>query len=300
MIQTNTYTKDKRKPIREIYNSFEKPNEKKWNKKIIYLQKTEINKEKIELPILAFETKRKGKALWLIAGIHGEEPAGPNAISENIPFLNKLAKKIPIILMPLCNPSGYARNWRYPYSRNFKKGKRVISVGDSEHFLLNSSGKSRRKKPLCEESKRITEYVLEKIKSYPPVLVLDFHEDKSQTKSYIYSQGILGSEDPIAKEIVKMLKKMGLNPKESGKTIFNQDIQGGIVSNVKDGSIDEFLASKKIIIHGKITKKPNAKSVVVIETNTMKNPIKKRIKTHSEILKRAEKFFKMAEKIKEI
>jgi len=297
MISANTYAKDKRKPIDKIYHSFEKLKKTKWNKKIIYLQKTEINKKKIEFPILAFETKKKGKALWLIAGIHGEEPAGPNAISENISFLNKLAEKIPIVLLPLCNPSGYARNWRYPYLKRFSKNKKIISVGDSEHFLLNSAGNPRKKKPSCEESFKITKYILKKINSYFPVLVLDFHEDKSQSKSYIYSQGILGDEDPVAREIVKILKKRGFNLKKSGKTIFNQDVQEGIVSNVKDGSIDELLASDKIIIKNKIIKKPSAKSVVVIETNTIKIPIKKRIKAHSEILKNSKRFFEIAEKI---
>jgi hypothetical protein len=38
--------------------------------------------KKIALPIIALRTPKKGKALWVISGIHGEEPAGPNAISD--------------------------------------------------------------------------------------------------------------------------------------------------------------------------------------------------------------------------
>ena len=51
------------------------------------------NKRKF-LPILAFRTRLKGDALWIISGIHGEEPAGVNAIAKNVRYLNKLAKRI--------------------------------------------------------------------------------------------------------------------------------------------------------------------------------------------------------------
>ena len=291
-----TYSKDKRKPIRELYNSFSELEKIRWAEKIIYVQKEKISGSDIRLPILGFRTKKKGRAVWIIAGIHGEEPAGPNALAENINFLNKASKDIPIVLLPLCNPIGYIKNWRYPYSK-IKNNK---SVGDSEHLLLNlKTLKPRRKKATCKEADKITKFILEIFRKYPPILVLDFHEDKSKTPTYIYSHGSLDNWDPIAIKIVKMLKKRGFKIRDSGKTIFGQKIINGIVSNVKDGSIDELFASKKIF-YKKIIRGPSAKSIIVIETNVGKTPLSKRIKMHSEIIKRIKEFFNMAKGIEKI
>ncbi len=295
-----TYSKDNRLPITKIYSSYSKLKKTRWKKTRILRRNIVINKRKIKLPIFAFRTKKKGKALWLIAGVHGEEPAGPNAIAKNINYLNKISKQIPIVLFPLTNPAGYIRNWRYPYLKKYKKNKTSISVGDSEHYLIdaNNSEKPRKDKPSCKESEKITKYALKYSKKYPPVLVLDFHEDLSQGNAYVYSQGILGTSDPVAKEIVKILKKRKFRICEKGTTRFGQQIVNGVVSNINDGSIDELLASKKIIVNKKIKTGPFAKSVLVIETNIVKMPLKKRVKAHSQIIRSARKFFNIAKKIR--
>ena len=212
-----------------------------------------------------------------------------------------IPKKIPIVILPLCNPAGYVKDWRYPNRKTRSKKIEVISVGDSEHLLpdLRNRKKARKNKPSCNESDCITSFVIRTVKDYKPVLVLDFHEDKSSTGVYIYSQGRLGEKDPIAKKVVSIIKKSGFKFYKKATTDFNQKIIGEIVSDVNDGSIDELLASKEIMLDKKIKRGPYAKSVIVIETPIIGIPLKKRVKAHSKILRSSKKFFKMAEKIEE-
>jgi len=294
-----TYSKDKRSSIENIYKSLSKLKKGKWTKTNLYNKEVVFEGKKFFLPILSFKTKKKGPALWIISGIHGEEPAGPNAIIKNINLLNRLSKEIPIVLLPLCNPKGYALNWRYPDMKRAKKNRPVKSVGDSEHLLprVEDPLKPRIKKPVCKESDKITKFVLKNFEKYPPMLVLDFHEDKSDKGCYIYSQGKLRERDPIAREIVRILRKKKFKMTETGTTRFNQEISDGIVFEVNDGSIDELLSAPRIIKWGK-KNGPNARSVIVIETPTIRIPLKKRVNAHSTILKNSKRFFHIAKGIK--
>lgn len=294
-----TYKKDNRKPLQYLYESYFNLKNRGWILEDIFVQKDRIRNDEFFLPIISLRTKNKGKALWIISGIHGEEPAGPNAISKNIKFINKLKKKIPIVIFPLCNPKGYRRNWRYPErkvaSRNHKLNK---SVGSSVHLLPQSknSKKPVRKIPDTKEAGAITEKVIKLLKYYPPLLTIDLHEDESRTRPYIYSQGKFGRYDPIAKEIIKILLRNKMPLKLEGRTRFNQSIKEGIVDEVSDGSIDELLAKERIIVNNRILKKPSAKTVIVVETTVHNIPLKKRVKVHSKIIKSIPKFWNMAKK----
>lgn len=294
-----TYKRDKRKPIEEIYNSFSKLGEN-WIGEVIAYQKADSGKNKSTLlPMVGFRTKNKGNAIWIIAGIHGEEPAGVNALAKRLSFLNRVGKKIPMVILPLCNPSGYWRNWRYPNRKKMSKSGNPGSVGDSEHYLfdLERPNKPREKEPLSKVAGILSAYVLSISKKYRPFLVLDLHEDASKRKIYIYSQGRLGANDPIARQIVNILKKRGLRIYEKGETSFGQKINGGIVSNVHDGSIDELLSSRYIIKGKRRMKGPYARSVIVVETNTVGIPLPKRIKVHLKILDKIKKFYKISKSI---
>jgi hypothetical protein len=298
----STYKKDGRMPITEIYRKLSRLKESRWIKETLYCQRVDLKENKRKsLPILAFRTRLKGDALWLIAGIHGEEPAGPNAIAKHVRYLNKLAKRIPIVLLPLCNPSGYRRDWRYP---TLKRKPRINyqldipSVSASEHFLIDEkTGKAQAKHPINKESDEISSYVVQHAENYPPLLVLDFHEDESAKKQYIFSQGKLRVYDPIARKIVNILKKQGFRFYERGETSEHEKIVKGVVSDIKDGSIDELLSAEKIIVNGVIKKGPDAKSVVVIETKTIDVPLKKRVKAHSYILKSSKEVYTLAKDI---
>lgn len=294
-----TYKKDGRMPIIGVYKKLSRLKDSLWIKEVLCSQRVDLKENKRKfLPILAFRTRNKGDALWIISGIHGEEPAGPNAIAKNIRYLNKLAKRIPIVLLPLCNPSGYRRDWRYPTQRRISNPKTDPSVGSSEHYLIDEkTGKAQVKKAVNKESEELSSYIVQHSEDYKPLLVLDFHEDESAKKQYIYSQGKLKVYDPIARKIVNILKKQGFKFYEKGKTAFNEKVIKGVISNIKDGSIDELISSEKIIVDGQIKKGPDAKSVIVIEIKTIDVPLKKRVKAYSYILKSCKGIYSLAKEI---
>jgi len=103
---------DGRKPIGELYSSFLELQKSGWILDTIVYSKGEWMNKEVSLPIIALRTPKAGKSFYVLSGVHGEEPAGPNAISEQktIEYLARLGKKIPIVLLPLCNPLGYLRN----------------------------------------------------------------------------------------------------------------------------------------------------------------------------------------------
>jgi len=296
MKKVRTYSLDKRKPIEELYDSYAGLAKNGWLSDIIYLQPDEVSGQKISLPILCYRTPKKGKALWLIAGIHGEEPAGPNAIAENIAYLNLLKNRgIPIVVLPLCNPKGYRKNWRYPLRKKISRNDKLnISVGSAIHVLPSRENpkKPRQNKPECLEADAIISYILKVFPQYPPRLSIDLHEDESITAPYIYSQGMLGAEDPIAKKIAKLIGKKFLL-KQTGRTQFGEFIREGIISWTRDSSIDEFLAADKIIVKGKDVNGPAARTVVVAETPIPEISLKRRVAVHGNIIRSLNKFWKM-------
>ncbi|MEK6875650.1 MAG: hypothetical protein AABX30_03125 [Nanoarchaeota archaeon] len=293
--------KDGRIGIFQAYNKIlDFAKKKKWILEIIGWQETFIaGGRKIKLPILILKSSNEGSALWLISGIHGEEPAGFNAIIKNLNFLDELRKKsIPIVVLPLCNPSGYLKNWRYPhYKYDSRDERRVKSVGDSEHVLLSldKPNKPREKIPSLKESENISDAVIKSSRLYPPILVFDMHEDKSSSiGTYIYSHGVLGAADPVARYIVKFLLRNNIIIQLYGKTRFGERIIDGVAHELYDGSIDELLSSRRIFYKNRIIRGPSAKSVVVIETPT-RITLQSRIRIHSRILKNLEKFWDMTD-----
>ena len=82
-----------------------------------------------DLAIRAWRTQARGEALWIIAGIHGEEPAGPNAIASNLTTLVQLAKDgVPMVVIPLANPKAYRSNRLLPGIRQSLTGARVATA----------------------------------------------------------------------------------------------------------------------------------------------------------------------------
>lgn len=281
-----TFDKDDRKEIGRLYDSYltlaKKPG---WTSDIIFNQEITVEGGKTaKLPIISIRTKRQGEAVWLVSGIHGEEPTGPNTIANNIDLFENLEKKgTPVVVLPLCNPSGYVRDWRYPNERrNWKEGR---SVGDSEYLLpdIKNPTKARAEHPSCPEAKAITSYVIKYFEKYPPKISIDLHEDEALSKSYIYSQGVAGVNDPIAKRIVSLLKSI-IPIQIGGKTRFDEKVVNGIVLSVNDGSIDELFASDKIIVGGNIVSKVAAISSIVVETPTINVKLSKRMDAHQKVI----------------
>ena len=295
-----TFIADGRMPLEKIYKACLNLPKNNWDRRVVYTERIKLkNGQKVDAPILSFFTKKKGQAFWIIAGIHGEEPAGPNALAKNIKIINDLANKdIPAVFLPLCNPKGYWRDWRYLDSRRGKRGK-GSSVGDSEHLLLSFNKKNRpcRKIPKSRQADALTKEVINLSKTHPPLITINFHEDELvKEEHYIYSQGKDGFTDPIVREIVRMFQKNGFKFIKGGKKWFGENIKDGVIHGIHDGSIDELLSAEKIFINGKITKKPAAKTVIVVETPVKNTPIEKRVKTDELIIKSFENLWRIRNK----
>lgn len=176
--------------------------------------------------------------------------------------------------MPLMNPYGYNIDWRYfNEKRDWRKGK---SVSDSEHYLPNSLLPviPRRFTPSSELAGNVTKWVLEKSEIHKPFLVVDHHEDEVRDtifwdKNYLYAYA--SGERSVIKPICDLfkdtiLKETGVSMQVGGRTRFLERIEDGWVINARDGSVDELLSSKNIIVGGRRTTKDAAKATFVIET----------------------------------
>ncbi|MFZ5392492.1 MAG: hypothetical protein ACOZAR_04880 [Patescibacteria group bacterium] len=269
-----------------------------FEEKIIFKERFKnSNGKDITLPSLCFTSKIPGPALWLIAGIHGEEPAGPNAIANKIRQIGSLSAKIPIVVMPLCNPKGYYLGWRYPNQAKFSKDTIGQSVGDSEYLLPNNQNQPdypREKQPSCWQSEALTKHILKISNYFPPILSLDLHEDNMLDQGYIYSQGEKSDHDPVAREIVKILTLSHYPLHLSGKTRFDQIIDNGVIGKNPDGSIDELLAATTIFINKQTTSGPSAKSVIVVETSAQNQLLSQRQLAHELLLDHLEELWKIA------
>lgn len=285
-----TWTGDGRLPLETLYASMERmARSNLWEMETVFTDGG--------LPTRVLHTRCKGPALWLIAGIHGEEPAPPGAVHRSWDKIDALARKgIPLVVFPLCNPTGYSRNWRYPNAEKYSATTPGHSVGDSDHLLAGPDGNARVVRPTSAQAAALTRKVLELAREYPPVLWVDLHEDNLLEKGYVYSQGPMGSQDKAAKAVIGKMLEMEYPVILSGTTRFGEPIVQGLVAGVKDGSIDELIASEKVILDGKLQDGPAARSVLVVETSSMGMPLEKRIRVHSTIIEMLDELFAIANK----
>jgi len=282
---TGTFA-DGRAPIESLYRTYLQLVQVGWKLEII--AESQPAGTDHELPIIALRSPQSGPAVWIMAGIHGEEPAGPNAIAAAIGDIAALGEKRPVVLMPLLNPQGYARNWRYLNVATYTKEIEGQSVGDSSHLLPDAEkpGAARAAAASSTEAAAITRFVVEMSASYPPVYSLDHHEDNLIDEGYVYSQGTKGATDPLAIEAVAVLRASGVPIKMGGKTRFDEDISGGIIGPVVDSSIDELMSSREIVRDGRLLPGPAARTVLVFETPAAALTIEKRIAAHLALVRR--------------
>ena len=267
---------DGRRPVEALYAAFLSLVNEGWSLEVI--AGSQPAGTAAPLPIIALSSPQRGPAVWILAGIHGEEPAGPNAIAEAIRDIAALGRKRPVVLMPLLNPQGYARNWRYLNVPVYAESVDGQSVGDSSHLLPSSEdpGRARSAAPSSAEAGAITGFILRQRADYPPEASIDLHEDNLIHAGYVYSQGARGADDPLAREAVAVLKEAGVPIQQGGMTRFDEPIAGGIIGPVTDSSIDELMSSPGV----------GAKTVLVFETPAAALPIEKRIAAHAALLRR--------------
>lgn len=289
---------DGRAALLDLYEKYRELEEKfGWTSEIIY----SIRIENVEVPVYCFLSPKRGKSLWLLTGIHGEEPAGPNAVFRQIDLIGKLGQTIPMVVMPLLNPAGYYRNWRF---HNVERSLERLNVTDCRHLVDDpkNPGKPVLEKPVHEIADIFTKYVLELLKSYPPLVYFDLHEDELLPEGYVYSQGSMEAHDPVAVKTVELLVSEGMPLKMSGATRFaGEKITNGIVTDgagkrVRDGSIDEFMANETYIDEqGRVESKPFARTSIVPETSASgKLTLEDRIRAQEAIVKNLGELWQMA------
>ncbi len=311
-----TFKEDGRAPIEVLYHSYyELVRKYGFTVEIVFNQVTQIpNNENVFLPILCFKSPKKGPAFWLISGIHGEEPAGPNKIAEEINNLGRLGQQIPMVIMPLCNPKAYTMDWRYwNEHRNWHVGK---SVGAAEHLLpeiwprRDGTIRPCKMEASCAAAECLCETILRVSKDYPIVLWIDDHEDEDIRKirrlshkhleasqPYIYSAGMLGENDPVAREIVNLLHGNGRHVLHyNGRTRFNEKIEDGVVADPFDYSLEHLVVSNLVwsLLKGEFVNKDFATTAIVVESQVSGFSLEERLQLRDRIYYDFDLFFLMA------
>jgi hypothetical protein len=277
---------DGRAPVTELYAAYESLTRRGWSLDVVAESAPEGTTG--PLPIIALRSPTSGPAVWILSGIHGEEPAGPNAIAASIEDIARLGSRRPVVLMPLLNPQGYARGWRYLNVPVYSESIDGHSVGDSSHLLpdAQSPGAARAASPSSAEADAVTRYILARSAGYPPEVSIDLHEDNLIHEGYVYSQGARGAADPLAIEAVAVLRDHGVPIKAGGTTRFDETIDGGIIGPVTDSSIDELMSAATVIADGQARPGPRARTVLVFETPAAALPLERRVAAHAALLRR--------------
>lgn len=290
-----TIATDGRMPLSDIYAAMDGLLKHKdgWHRDLVHMLQVQgmvANSLVGALAVDCLRTDVKGKALWIIGGVHGEEPAGPMAIARRMSFFEELRREgLPIVLLPMLNPAGYFRDWRYPDGARWGDGGN--SVTDCDHVLptLSDPAKSVSAQPSSAAAGEIIAYVLKLIQDYPPHLVLDFHEDlwaegDLHSNPYIFSQGEKGKEDPVAHAVVDILLEMGMKLQMTGRTCWDEEIDRGVVSAEDDRSVDDLLARGGYFKNDVWTAKPSAKSVIVVETAVLEHSLEERVAAQEAVI----------------
>lgn len=301
------YTKDGRRTVEELDGIFSiLPKNFGWKKIRLY---TQMSPRIISRDVFFYLSPNRGPAIWLLGGIHGEEPAPPNAYAKSIFEIAELGKNIPIVLCPVINALSYSIGTRFPpgYTK---------SISDPEHFMpsLINPFVPRKIFPSSPEASALTAKIIEILPFYPPLLVYDGHEDRVDEDEplvmeedhlnphcYIYSQGCLGPNDPIAIEVVNIFRSHGFPLIQNGRTRFPHEIvKNGIVYRddgrmIRDGSIEEFFALDGYFDKNRnwISKIP-ARHIITGETTINGYLLSKRITAHCDVIKSFPKFWEMA------
>jgi hypothetical protein len=277
---------DGRAPIASLYRASLGLVDQGWNAEVI--AESAPPGTAAPLPIIALRSPMPGPAVWILAGIHGEEPAGPNAVAAAIEDISRLGAERPVVLLPLLNPQGYARNWRYLNVAKYDEAVDGQSVGDSSHLLPAADDPARARAPAASsaEAHAVTAWILARQAEYPVIVSIDLHEDNLIDEGYVYSQGIAGDEDALALAAVALLRETGVPIKMDGVTRFDEPIRRGLIGPVTDSSIDELMSAREIIVDGARRPGPGARTVLVLETPAAVLPLARRVDAHAALLRR--------------
>ena len=194
-----------------MYKSYIKKIKKICKKKRLLLK--QIGKGK-KYPLFSIlnKTNKPKKTICFVAGVHGDEIAGPLAVYkflENYNF-NKI-KNIKIIILPVVNPFGFERK------------KRVNSFGEDINRLFCE-------KVLKNENKIVYDFIKKERINF----ILALHEDLEEGGFYMYI--FEKKKEKIYRDIMKLAKKFfRIN---NNKTIMGSNSSRGFIINPIDKSLE--------------------------------------------------------------
>lgn len=127
---------------------------------------------------VASEHQDYNRGIYISAGIHGDEPAGTEALLSWAESRKDLLKEIPVVIYPCFNPWGLMENSRF----------------DSQSRDLNRQWDK-------EDSSVITE-VIKRTAGIRFSLAVNLHEDYDANGIYLYEPPRRGSPDKLSSEIL--------------------------------------------------------------------------------------------------
>lgn len=130
-------------------------------------------------PIMAYERRADGPLVYLSAGIHGDEPAGPLAMLE-LMRSDFFCKSIHWVVCPALNPDGLAA-----------------------HSRENADGVDLNRDYLIRESKEADTHATWLDKMDTPVLFVSLHEDWETSGFYFYELNLTGGPTSHAAKILE-------------------------------------------------------------------------------------------------
>ncbi|MGV8172095.1 MAG: hypothetical protein ACP5OA_05375 [Candidatus Woesearchaeota archaeon] len=246
-----------------------------------------LRPEALSLPIIGIHNDKVGPAIWILSGMYGDEPSGPNMLARNIGEIAKALSNVPTVILPLCNPHGYRLNQSFLDDALDKT--EGLSVDNASHVLIDDKpggtryieGYNPRSEANSYEAEHIVSYLLTQNTIRPPTMVIDLQEIDS-SKGHIESYGTKRYENTRIQEIVRAIARtVDMTQFANGEE--NQRIISSIRYPIKDNSIAEFAAAKKIL-YGGIMKGIGAKNVIKTRIPSLYIPLENRIQAQKDAL----------------
>lgn len=294
--EEHRFTADGRLTLESLYEIYDQLEQEGWTKELVYTETiTKHTGETVSYPVYAYSYKGEHpESIWILGGVHGEEPAGPNAFAHSINIIKDLKNKgVSSVFIPVLNPAGYDRDWRYFDVPRDRDAGFNSSVTDSEHVLYSKipghEHELMHHEPRNEFAGKVISWITNKSREFKPLVVFDHHEDLLErlgrvddafTYSYVYGD----EHSPVIKnmcaEVSAALSANGAVSLAEGTTGFshlNEKIENGIIMNSWDGSADQHFYDNL-----------GAKAVFVLETTRtaeVEDQLPERIAAQENIMK---------------
>lgn len=214
--------------------------------------------------IFSKRINKKDKVVFISAGIHGEEVAGPITILKHLDKISDYAEKkgLKLIIYPLLNPSGFEVNYRYNIDRHkgsagnndflryeLENGRIVDDLRDKNEFKKWYWSSDKRFNFNLPEETKLTHKLLRKEPLKQIVAALDLHQDYITstriTAAYAYALGDLKRYAKIVDKLRKTIpifenKLIGAGYSVTNPEAYLRSNENGII-NRHDGSINDLL-----------------------------------------------------------